>query len=140
MLYEVITWLAGVEGSFSPFYGLKSSLSYLQQWEEGELAKELIGFDFDYDIKQSLDLYSEVQYSWLTDEVTYFLAGANYHRSHNWSLRGEYLYSLPVFSSTSIYSVFAVSEYQEASLEATYRLAKGLRTFVRLSNEFYDES
>ncbi|PLY03913.1 MAG: hypothetical protein C0624_06470 [Desulfuromonas sp.] len=137
--YDSKDWLAGVEGSFSPFKSLKASLSYLQQWEEGELAKELIGFDFDYDIKQSLNLYSEVQYSWLTDEVTYFLAGANFHRSRNWSLRGEYLYSLPVFSSTSIYSVFATSEYQEASLEATYRLTKGLRTFVRLSNEFYDE-
>lgn len=137
--YDSKDWLAGVEGSFSPSQNFKSSVSYLQQWEDGDLAKELIGFDLDYDFQQALNLYGEVQYSWLTDEVTYFLAGVNYHRSRNWSLRGEYLYSLPVFSATSIYSVFAASEYQEASLEATYRLAKGLNAFTRLNNEFYDE-
>jgi len=137
--YDSKDWLAGVEGAYTPIQNLKASLAYLQQWEDGDLAKELIGFELDYDLQQALNLYGEVQYSWLTDEVTYFLTGVNYHRDRNWSLRGEYLYSLPVFSATSIYSVFAVSEYQEASLEALYRLGKGLNTFARLSNEFYAE-
>jgi len=137
--YDSRDWLAGVAASVSPLQGLDASLSYLQQWDDGDLAKELIGFDLDYDIRQALNLYGEVQYSWLSDEVTYFLAGANYHRERNWSLRGEYLYSLPVFSATSIYSVFAVSEFQEVSLEATLRLAEGLKTFVRLSDEIYQE-
>ncbi len=137
--YDSKDWLAGAAASLSTRSGLDASLSYLQQWDDGDLAKELIGFDLDVDVRQALNLYGEVQYSWLSDEVTYFLAGAHYHRERNWSLRGEYLYSLPVFSATSIYSVFAVSEFQEASLEANVRIAEGLNTFVRLSDEIYQE-
>jgi len=137
--YNSKDWLAGAAASIHPTRDFAASLSYLQQWDDGDLAKELIGLDLDYDFRQALSLYSEVQYSWLTDEVTYFLAGMHYHRERDWSLRGEYLYSLPVFSATSIYSVFAVTEYQEARLEANFRLQKGLNAFVRLSNEIYQE-
>jgi hypothetical protein len=119
---------------------LNLGLSYLQKWEGGDLSHELIGLDVDYDFLNLLNVYSETQYSWLTEEVTYFLVGANYHQNPDWTLRAEYLYSLPVFSATSIYSVFAVNEYEELMAELSYRIDVGLRAFGRYSRELYEET
>jgi len=118
---------------------LKAALSYLQKREESDTSFELVGFEADYNVPGLINFYNETQYSLLTEEATYVLLGANYYRDPKWSLRAEYLYSLPVFSSTSIYSVFAVSEYQELMLEANINLAKGLRAFGRVTNEMYEE-
>lgn len=136
--YEEEDSLAGIEGNLT-LKNFEASISYLQKRDAGDLSYELAGLDLDYQVSPELNLYSETQYSLLTESVTYFLAGGNLHAGARLSLRGEYLYSLPVFSSTSIYSVFAASEYQEASLEATYQLRKGLVAFARLAHEFYDE-
>ncbi len=126
-----------VKGRF--IESLDLGLSYVQKWEGSDLTHELIGFDAEYDFRNMLNLYSETQYSWLTDEVTYFLLGGNYHKSPKWSVRAEYLYSLPVFSASSIYSVFAVAEYEEVMTELSYNIDTGLRAFARYTREFYED-
>lgn len=131
--------IAGAEVETNLFDALDLGLSYVQKWEEGELSHELVGLDANLRLGKEVSLYNETQYSVLTDEVTYVLAGASYHGRSLLGARLEYLYSLPVFSSTSIYSVFAVAEYQEASAELTYRLARGLNAFGRYVREIYDE-
>lgn len=137
--YNAKDIIGGAEVSGKFLKTLDLGVSYVQKWEDGDLGQELLGLDASYDIADALQLYNETQYSWLTDEVTYFLLGANYHRSPKWSVRGEYLYSLPVFSSTSIYSVFAASEYEEASAELNYHIATGLNAFGRYTREMYEE-
>jgi hypothetical protein len=136
--YNAEDLIVGTELSGRFLESLSLGLSYLQKWEDGDLSHELIGLDVDYDFLNLLNVYNETQYSWLTEEVTYFLVGANYHRSSDWSLRAEYLYSLPVFSATSIYSVFAVDEYQELMAELNYRIDIGLRAFGRYTREMYE--
>lgn len=126
-----------LKGKF--FDSLNAGFSYIQRWGDGELANEVFGLDLDYDYQGLLNLYSETQFDYLTDSVSYFLAGANYYQNEKWSLRAEYLYSLPVFSSTSIYSVFAVNEYEELMAQLNYRLAAGLKAFGRLTYEIYPE-
>lgn len=118
---------------------LVAGISYAQRREDSDKATELIGADFDYGFRQLLNLYGEIQYDYLGDRVSYGLIGSNYHRSDRWGLRTEYLYSLPVFSATSIYSVFAVSEYQEAMAELNYYHGDGLRSFIRYSREIYED-
>jgi len=86
-----------------------------------------------------LSIYSETQFDYLSNCVSYFTFGAQYHKDSRWTLRAEYLYSLPVFSATSIYSVFAASEYEEAMLEYTYQLDVGLRAFGRYTREMYED-
>lgn len=137
--YNAEDLIDGIELSGTFFDGLQLGVSYLQKWDESELANELIGLDLDYDLNQMLHLYSETQFDYLSNSVSYFLGGMRYHQNANWSLRGEYLYSLPVFSSTSIYSVFAVNEYQEIFVEADYRLGHGLRSFINYTREIYQE-
>ncbi len=137
--YSARDLIDGVKLSGTFFTNLNVGLSYLQRWDHGDLANEMFGLNAEYDIAKLLNLYSEVQYDYLSKGVSYFLAGANYHRSPKWGLRAEYLYSLPVFSSTSIYSVFAVDKYQEAMGEFTYNIDTGLRAFGRYTREIYKE-
>ncbi|KPK27954.1 MAG: hypothetical protein AMJ61_03960 [Desulfobacterales bacterium SG8_35_2] len=133
-----LLWGAEVYGLFLQ-NRLNLGLSYMQKWDESELAKELIGIDLDYDRENLINIYSEFQFNYLNNAVSYFLAGAKYYKSSKWNLRTEYLYSLPVFTSTSIYSVFAVDKYQEFMAEYAYNIAVGLRAFGRYSHEFYEE-
>jgi hypothetical protein len=135
--YHADDLVIGVEASGRVGDNFDVALSYLEKWDEGDLSHELIGFDANLELKQ-LDLYNESQYSLLTEEITYALWGGVYGSGQNWSLRAEYLYSLPVFSSTSIYSVFAVDEYEEVMLEMNYRLEMGLQVFARLTRELYE--
>ncbi|MCF6178787.1 MAG: hypothetical protein L3J63_05285 [Geopsychrobacter sp.] len=137
--YNTEDLITGGELAGTFFKSLSTRVSYLQRWGDGDLTNEMFGLDLDYDYKGMLNLYSELQYDWLTASTSYFLAGADFHRSQKWSLRTEYLYSLPVFSSTSIYSVFAVNEYEELMAELNYRIANGLRAFGRLTYEMYPE-
>jgi hypothetical protein len=137
--YDADDLIVGTELSGRFLESLSLGLSYLQKWEGGDLSHELIGLDVNYDFLEMLNVYNETQYSWLTEEVTYFLVGANYHRSSDWSLRAEYLYSLPVFSATSIYSVFAVEEYEEVMAELNYRIDVGLNAFGRYIRELYED-
>lgn len=136
--YNAEDLVGGVEVSGRFLTNLDLGLSYVQKWESGDVGHKLLGFDAAYDFENLIQLYSETQYDWLSDRVSYFLGGFNYYRSPKWSLRAEYLYSLPVFSATNIYSVFAVDEYQELMGELTYRIATGLRAFGRLSHEIYE--
>ncbi|WP_305046922.1 hypothetical protein [Geoalkalibacter sp.] len=114
-------------------------LSYVSKWDGGLLSQELFGLNADLDLFQSLYLYNETQYDYLSDRVSYFLLGAKYYQSAKWNARLEYLYSLPVFSSTSIYSVFAVDEYEELLAEFNYNIAPGWRAFGRYTREIYEE-
>jgi hypothetical protein len=133
-----LVWGGEVNGLFLQ-KSLNLGLSYLQKWEGSQLSQELIGFDFDYDKQNLVNLYSELQLNYLNDVVSYFLVGGKYYKSSKWNLRTEYLYSLPVFSSTSIYSVFAVEEYEEVMAEFTYNIVPGLRAFGVYTREMYDE-
>ena len=132
-----LVWGAEVYGTY--FTDLDLGLSYLQKWDESELTKELIGLDVDYDKENLINIYSELQFNYINDVVSYFLAGAKYYKNPKWNLRAEYLYSLPVFTSTSIYSVFAVDEYEEIMGEYTYNFAPGLRAFGRITHEMYED-
>lgn len=125
--------------SSSPHDNLALGLSYVQKWDDSDLAQELIGFDIDYDLPGVARFYSETQYSLLYESPTYFLLGSSSSWHGDWRGRLEYIYSMPVFDSTSIYSVFAVAEYQEVMGEVEYRIKKGLRSYLRLTHEFYQE-
>ncbi len=118
---------------------LEMNLSYLQKWQDGVLGMELIGFDANYDLNGKLWVYNETQWDWLSDRLSYELVGAKYRFDEPFTLRLEYLYSLPVFSSTSIYSVFAVEDYEEILAEGTWMVAPGIRSFARYTREIYDE-
>jgi len=94
--------------------------------------------DAFYDHGVIFEAYGEYQFNYLSDTMSYLLLGVNYHRNQDWQLRTEYLYSKPVFSATSIYSVFAAAEYQEIMSQLNYRLGPGTFAFGRFTYEMYE--
>ena len=118
---------------------LKLGLSFIQKWEANATTHQLIGLDAFYDHGIYFEAYGEYQFNYLSDTMSYLLAGVNYHRNPDWQVRVEYLYSKPVFSATSIYSVFAVAEYQEIMGQLNYRLGTGMFAFGRFTHEIYEE-
>lgn len=137
--YEGGDIIGGLAFTAEFFDDLNLELSYLQKWDDGDLSHELFGFAADYTYRELINLFADVQYDYLSDSISYFSSGFNYYRSDFWKLRCEYLYSLPVFSSTSIYSVFAVSEYEELSAQLDFNHGDGIRSFVRTTLEMYEE-
>jgi len=138
--YHSDDYFVGVEASAEDLIkGLLVELSYVQTWDTGDLAKEMLGLHADYRFSPVLHLYNETQYSLLYEEVTYQLFGASTGWGTDWRARVEYLFSVPVFDSTSIYSVFAVDDYEEIMGEVEYRISKTHRTYLRLTHEMYEE-
>ncbi|TAL18582.1 hypothetical protein EPN96_00935 [bacterium] len=115
------------------------SVAYFQEWESSDLSKELAGVDGRYDFSDSFELFAAAQYNLLLMQPSHFFAEADYHPSQRHSLRARYLYDIPVFRSTSIYSVFAVSEYREAGLEYECRMGEGYLAVARYTNEMYED-
>jgi len=126
-----------ISGHF--FDALDVGLSSVFKWNDGLLSHELFGLNLDYDWHHYLSLQNETQYDYLSDRISYFSLDAKQHLSSAWTLDIGYLYSLPVFSATSIYSVFAVDEYQELHGEVTYNFDRGWRAFGRYTREIYKE-
>ncbi|WP_432821117.1 hypothetical protein [Trichloromonas sp.] len=137
--YNVKDTIVGVEVSGQFCDSLDLAASYLQKWDGGLLGQELVGFDASYDLDGKLWLYNELQWDILSERLSYAQLGGKYRFDAPFTVRLEYLYSLPVFSSTSIYSVFAVEDYEEVLAEVTYRLQRGLQVFGRYTREIYDE-
>ena len=139
--YDINDLVAGgkVAGRFLAENNLKIGLSYFQKWEDSATTHRLIGLDAFYDHGIYFEAYGEYQFNYLSDTMSYLFMGVNYHQSPDWQVRAEYLYSKPVFSATSIYSVFAVAEYQEIMGQLNYRLGPGMFAFGRFTHEIYEE-
>jgi len=135
--YKTGDYVFGGEARYDYSFSTSTGISYLQKWDEEDLAYELLGFDARHAFNKMIDAYGELQFDLLSETLSYVLVGADYHRAKNWSLRAEYLYSLPIFSSVSIYSVFAASEYEEIMLEYNHYLAYDMKAFCRVTQEMY---
>lgn len=138
-IYTTGDFLAGMEAAGQVFEKFYLNLSFLQKWDNREVANMLFGFDLTYDLLNTADLYTELQYSQLDKKITYFLGGIKVNPHPKWTVDLEYLYSLPVFSATSIYSVFAAKKYQEIKVDLDYSINRVLTAYFRFTREIYKE-
>ncbi len=137
--YEHGDYALGAEIGAHHNRDFEANLSYYQEYDDGDLAFELFGLDARYDVLRMVELTGELQYNYLRDEISYIFAEADYHRSARYGVRVHYLYDVPLFKSTSIYSVFAVDQYEEAQAEFTYNFGDGYRALARYTIEFYEK-
>ncbi len=138
-IYSIGDFLVGFEAAGRFFTSLDLNWSYFQKWNNKDLANRLFGFDATYGYKNMVNLYTEIQYSHLDRKMTYFLGGLQYYAHSKWVFDLDYLYSLPIFSATSIYSVFAARQYQEVKAELDYFILPELKAYFRFTWEMYPE-
>lgn len=138
-IYSTADLVAGFEVAGRFFDSLDTNFSFLQRWNDSDLANRLFGFDAAYEYKNLVNLYTDIQYSYLDRKITYFLGGLQYYAHSKWVFDLDYLYSLPIFSATSIYSVFASKQYQEVTAELDYFIIPELKAYFRYTREMYPE-
>jgi hypothetical protein len=100
------------------------------------LAKELVGLSGRYDVARVVDVSAETQYNLIAGNISHFFGEARYHGCPLYGVSVHYLYDLPVFRATSIYSVFAVDQYSEIGADFQYNFQPGLSGVARWSHEY----
>lgn len=120
------------------FEGFEASLSYYGESEKSNTLKELYGADFRWEAFENTEFSGEASYDYLRDQFSHLYLEADYYAKQPFGVRLHYLYDMPVFEATSIYSVFAADLYEEVGCELTYRLGWGYTALARYTREFYE--
>ncbi|PLX42701.1 MAG: hypothetical protein C0608_01160 [Deltaproteobacteria bacterium] len=118
---------------------LDVGLSYFQERDDSDLAKEMLGLDVVTGDKENFELSADLQYSLILEQATYFFGEAIYFGNDKYQVKAHYLWDVPVFDTTSIYSVFAASQYEELGAQFLYRFGGGLRAIAAVTSEMYED-
>ncbi len=133
---DEVVWGFSVEDDFLDRTDL--GLSYYQKLVDGDLAREILGFSAWTRVGKRGSAFGELQYDLLSLVPAYYQAAVRLVPDDRWTFKGEYYGFTPVFDSTSIYSVFAVDDYEEVSVSVDYRLDRDWTVFGSYSREFYE--
>lgn len=130
-----MTW--GTEAYLRNVRNLNLSMSYVEKYDEGDLARRIVAYDFGYNIKGVSRLYSEMRYDIIGERVSEALAGLKVFPTDRWTVRGEYFFTNPTFDATSIYAVFAASSFHAGSLFIDYYISDSLSFYGGYTAEFF---
>jgi hypothetical protein len=109
----------GVSAALAGFKKTDIDLSYLLKHRDGD-ARETLGASFKQYLLDSVKVYGDFKYDIPSELFSQVTVGAKYYPSTDLIFTAEYYESYPIFDSSSIYSVFAVNQYQEMVLRADY--------------------
>ena len=127
----------GTEAYLRDVKNLNLSISYAEKYDEGDLARRIAAYDFGYTFKGVSRLYSEMRYDIIGERISEALAGIKVFPTDQWTIRGEYFYAYPTFDYTSIYAVFAASEFHAGSLFVDYYISDRLSFYGGYTAEFF---
>jgi hypothetical protein len=113
------------------------NLSYLVTYNQSDLATEKVGLAADQRFGRIGEVYTQLRYDVLSEVWNEIEAGVRTSIVPRLNLSAAYFWSLPTFEATSIFSVFAVNRYQEASVKAEYELSKMAAIECEYRNESY---
>jgi hypothetical protein len=114
-------------------------VSYGRKYTDTDLARENVGLDFSTTPLDFANFYGRLKYDMFAEAYTEMLFGAKVKPFKDLTLRGEYYLSYPTFDVQSIYSVFAVDQYDEKSLAAEYQLTDKYRVSLKYAKEDFGE-
>lgn len=113
----------GVAGYLAGYRNTDAELSYFIKLDKDGIARDQVGASFKQYLLNSLKVYGNTRFDLPSESFSEVLAGIKYYPVASLVLTGEWYQSYPVFDSTSIYSVFAVSRYQEGVFRADYMIS-----------------
>ena len=112
---------------------------YAKKTEDSNDARETVGITFTTYLPMRIAVYGEAKYDLISESTNELLAGIKFSPLERLTLTGEYYESYPTFDATSVYSVFAVSQYEEALIKADYALTDDYRIFVAYADENFND-
>jgi hypothetical protein len=102
------------------------------------VARDQLGASFKHYLLNSLKLYGNTRFDFPSESFSELLVGVKYFPTADLVLTGEWYQSYPTFDSTSIYSVFAVSRYQEGVFKVDYTINDKISVNAGYSRQDYE--
>jgi hypothetical protein len=115
-------------------------LSYFMKLDNDGLARDQVGASFKQYLFNSLKVYGNTRFDIPSETFTEVLAGVKYYPRADLVFTGEWYQSYPVFDSTSIYSVFATSRYQEGVFRVDYTINDMLSVNAGYSRQIFEDT
>lgn len=112
----------GAAVNLAGYKNTDAELSYFMKFDQDGVARDNLGASFKQYLFNSLKVYGNARFDMASETFSEVLAGVKYFPMSDLVLTGEWYQSYPTFDSTSIYSVFAVSRYQEGVFRADYTI------------------
>jgi hypothetical protein len=128
----------GAAAYLTGFQKTDAEVSYFMKFDNDGLARDQLGASFKQYLFNSVKLYANTRFDIPSETFSEVLAGVKYFPTSNLVLTGEWYQSYPTFDSTSIYSVFAVSRYQEGVFRIDYTFNDMFSANVGYSKEDYE--
>ena len=130
--------LAGMSVYLDTIKNTHVEVSFGRQYGDTDITRENVGLDFSTTPHGMVNLYGRFKYDTYAESYNEILFGAKVAPLTDLILRGEYYQSYPTFDVASIYSIFAVEQYKEASISAEYHLTSNYRVSVKYARETFD--
>jgi len=130
--------LAGMSVYLDTIKNTHVEVSYGRKYGDTDLMRENVGLDISTTPFGMVNFYGRLKYDTMSQVYNELLFGAKASPLKDLTLRGEYYESYPTFDAASIYSVFAVNQYKEASVTAEYQLTSKYRVSLKYAREIFD--
>lgn len=115
-----------------------AEISYFVKSDVDGTAREQMGYSFKQYLFDFMKVYTNGRYDLVSEVFSELLLGAKYYPTADLVVTAETYHSYPTFDATSIYSVFAVSEYRENLLRADYTINEKIALNAGYTWQDYD--
>ncbi len=130
--------LAGMSVYLDTIKNTHVEVSFGRKYGDTDITRENIGLDFSTTPHGMVNLYGRLKYDTISESYNETLLGVKVTPLTDLALRGEYYQSYPTFDITSVYSIFSVQQYKEASLSAEYAVTSNYRVSFKYARESFD--
>jgi hypothetical protein len=128
----------GASAYLDGFRNTDAEVSYFVKLDNDGVARDQLGASFKQYLFNSVKVYANTRFDIPSETFSEVLAGVKYYPLSDLVLTGEWYQSYPIFDSTSIFSVFAVSRYQEGVFRADYTINDKISVNAGYSKQDYE--
>ena len=129
----------GVAANLNGYKNTDAELSYFMKLDGAGVARDQFGATFKQYLFNSLKVYANASFDMTSETFSEVLAGVKYYPTSDLVFTGEWYQSYPIFDNSSIYSVFAVSRYQEGVFRADYTINDKISVNAGFTRQIYSD-